>query len=89
MPKTKVIPKSSYFRSSSQPTANSNGIVELNEAIQMLNKQNFEYLLKALEITEIIVSMFAISPTLGILAGTGILIYLLLLIKNNQNGEEE
>ncbi|MCL1469758.1 hypothetical protein [Argonema antarcticum] len=55
----------------------------------MLNKQNFEYFLKALEITEIIVSLFIIAPNLGILAGGAILAYLLLLIKNNQNGEEE
>lgn len=55
----------------------------------MLNKQNFESFLRALEITEIILSLFTISPTLGILAGAGILVYLLLLIKNNQNGEGE
>ena len=55
----------------------------------MLNKQNFECLLKALEITEIIISLFAISQSLGILAGGVILAYLLLLIKNNQNGGEE
>lgn len=55
----------------------------------MLNKQNFDYFLKALEITEIIVSMFAISPTLGILAGGAIVAYLFVLINNNQNGEDE
>lgn len=55
----------------------------------MLNKQNFECFLRDLEITEIIVSLFAISPSLGILAGGAILAYLLLPIKNNQNREEE
>ncbi|HEY9851623.1 MAG TPA: hypothetical protein V6D28_19285 [Leptolyngbyaceae cyanobacterium] len=55
----------------------------------MLNKQNFDYFLQALEITEITVSLFTISPILGILAGGAIVAYLLLVIKNNQNGEDE
>ncbi len=55
----------------------------------MLNKQDFECFLKALEITEIIVSLFTISPALGIVAGGAIVAYLLLLMKNNQNREDE
>ncbi|MBE9229017.1 hypothetical protein IQ264_26775 [Phormidium sp. LEGE 05292] len=55
----------------------------------MLNKQDFECFLKALEITEIIVSLFAISQILGILAGVAIVAYLLLLMKNSQNREDE
>ncbi|MBD2005807.1 MULTISPECIES: hypothetical protein [Cyanophyceae] len=55
----------------------------------MMNKKNFDCLLKALEITEIVLALFAFSQPLGIAAGTAILGYLYLMPYNNENDEDE
>lgn len=53
-----------------------------------MNKKDFDCFLKALEITEVLVSLFVISPILGTLAGAAIFGYLLMMI-NNKNREDE
>lgn len=55
----------------------------------MVNQKDFDYFIQALEITEILVSLFAISQPLGIAVGVVILTYLYLMSKDDENREEK
>jgi hypothetical protein len=51
--------------------------------------KDFDCLIKALEITQIVVALFAYSQPLGIAAGAGILGYLYLMPYNNEENDED
>ncbi|MBD2087117.1 hypothetical protein [Coleofasciculus sp. FACHB-542] len=51
--------------------------------------KDFNCFIKALEITQIVVALFAYSQPLGIAAGAAILGYLYLIPNNDENDEDE
>jgi hypothetical protein len=53
-----------------------------------MKRKDLDGFILALELTEIIVSLFAFSPPLGILAGAAIVCYLYLMSKENDNNED-
>ncbi|MEW5858200.1 MAG: hypothetical protein AB1861_12590 [Cyanobacteriota bacterium] len=55
----------------------------------MMNKKDFNCFIKALEITQIVVALFAYSQPLGIAAGAAIFGYLYLMPNNEENDEDE
>lgn len=54
-----------------------------------MNKKDFDCFLKAVEITGVVVGLFAYSQPLGIAAGAAIVLCLYLMSKNDENENDE